>query len=135
MCNNQCASNNSASDTDVNVLRAALTEAKDRNPGMTLLAVAPHIENLLAQLEPKSKRCGGGCGGGCSKAAVTVETAANPVVVRRIKTRKDDGPISGASITERMVQICGCQGQYDCDCVSVENQARRELWTEHNAAL
>ena len=135
MCNNQCASSNSASDTDVNVLRTALIEAKDRNPGMPLLAVAPHIENLLERFERKSTGCGGGCGGACSKEAATVEPTVKPVVVRRIKTRQDEGPISGVAITNRMVQICGCQGQYDCDCVSVERQACRELWNEHNAAL
>ncbi|KVP16981.1 hypothetical protein WJ84_01530 [Burkholderia ubonensis] len=34
-----------------------------------------------------------------------------------------------------MMAICGCKGVYDCDCVTVENQARRELWTEHNRRL
>lgn len=54
------------------------------------------------------------------------------VTPRLIKRRADDGPISGQAVTDRMVQICGCNGRYDCDCVSCENQARIELWTEHN---
>lgn len=53
-------------------------------------------------------------------------------IKREIKTPPDDGPISGISIVERALAICGCKGKYDCDCVSVMNQARRELWTEHN---
>lgn len=54
------------------------------------------------------------------------------VTPRLIRRRADDGPISGQAVTDRMVQICGCNGRYDCDCVSCENQARIELWTEHN---
>lgn len=55
------------------------------------------------------------------------------VFIRRLKRRADDGPISGEAITNRMMEICGCKGQYDCDCVSVENLARQELWYRHNA--
>jgi hypothetical protein len=50
----------------------------------------------------------------------------------RMQTPPDEGPIKGTAIAERMIQICGCKGRRDCDCVSVKNQARRELWTEHN---
>ncbi len=56
-----------------------------------------------------------------------------PIQFRRIKTRADDGPISGAEVTQRMVDICGCQGRYDCDCVGCENMARQQLWYRHNA--
>ena len=41
-------------------------------------------------------------------------------------------PFSAADIDARMDLICGCAGKYDCDCVSVQNRAWRELWTEHN---
>jgi hypothetical protein len=58
---------------------------------------------------------------------------AMPLLVRRLKTRPDEGPISGEAITNRMMAICGCKGQYDCDCVSVQNLARMELWYLHNA--
>jgi len=51
---------------------------------------------------------------------------------RCIARRPDCGPISGADVTTRMVAICGCAGMHACQCVSIENQARRELWTEHN---
>lgn len=27
---------------------------------------------------------------------------------------------------------CGCQGQYDCDCVSVFNAVCGEQWTRYN---
>lgn len=54
------------------------------------------------------------------------------VEVRRMATPPDSGVIRGADIAARMIQICGCKGQRDCDCVSVRNQAIRELWSEHN---
>ena len=56
-------------------------------------------------------------------------------VPQRIAIRSADGPISGEAVTTRMVAICGCKGAYACDCVSIENQARRELWTERNLQL
>lgn len=61
---------------------------------------------------------------GCAQGAVEP--------VRRIARRADDGPISGEAVTDRMMAICGCKGVHNCNCVTVENQARRELWTEHN---
>ena len=63
-----------------------------------------------------------------SPAAVRVEE------VKRMKIPADDGPIKGEAIAQRMKKICGCKGQYDCNCVSVKNMALRELWGEHNAA-
>ena len=63
-----------------------------------------------------------------SHAAVRVED------VKRMKIPADDGPIKGEAIAQRMTKICGCKGQYDCNCVSVKNMALRELWGEHNAA-
>ena len=51
-----------------------------------------------------------------------------------MKTPADDGPIKGEAIAQRMMRICGCKGKFDCDCVSVENQARSELWYERNAS-
>ena len=63
-----------------------------------------------------------------SSAAVRAEE------IRRMKTPADDGPIKGEAIAQRMMRICGCKGKFDCDCVSVENQARSELWYERNAS-
>ncbi len=66
-----------------------------------------------------------------SRAAEGLQAPASATVVR-MRIRPDDGPIPGARITQRMKDICGCKGVYDCDCVSVQNQATRELWSEHN---
>lgn len=52
----------------------------------------------------------------------------------KMRTPPNSGAIKGEKIKERMMQICGCKGQHDCDCVSVENRARSELWYEHNTA-
>lgn len=41
-------------------------------------------------------------------------------------------PFDMAELEARVNKICGCTGQYDCDCVSVFNKASTELWTEHN---
>lgn len=57
------------------------------------------------------------------------------VELRRMVTPPDDGPIQGADLAARMMKICGCKGQYDCDCVTVRNRATQELWTEHNCGL
>lgn len=54
--------------------------------------------------------------------------------LRRMKTPDDSGLIRGEDIAQRMMQICGCAGKYDCDCVSVQSRARSELWFEHNQA-
>jgi hypothetical protein len=56
----------------------------------------------------------------------------SPVGVRRMKTPPSSGPISGERIAERMMAICRCKGQYDCDCTSIQNEARAQLWYEHN---
>lgn len=51
---------------------------------------------------------------------------------RKLKAPPDDGPIKGEAVAQRMMAICGCTGQYDCDCVAVKSQATGELWCEHN---
>ncbi len=66
--------------------------------------------------------------------ALTQESGSQVIKIRRMRRRQDDGPISGEAIAELMGQICGCEGAYDCDCVSVENQARQQLWAQHNEA-
>ncbi len=66
-----------------------------------------------------------------SRAAEGLQAVPSAQVVR-MRLRPDDGPIKGASITQRMKDICGCKGVYNCDCISVQNQATRELWSEHN---
>ena len=69
-----------------------------------------------------------------NRAHALLETPpAQPVaVVRLMKTPVDDGPIAGERIAQRAMQICGCEGKFDCNCVSVLNQARCQLWAEHN---
>lgn len=123
---------------DIRALREALAEARDRNPGMHLLACAAPLERLLAQAESggcsgscgTGGGCGGGCGGACERAP---DVSGMPeVVVRRMKAPAAEGPFTGEQIAERVMRICGCRGRYDCNCVSVINQARIELWTEHN---
>lgn len=41
-------------------------------------------------------------------------------------------PYTMEEFQARVDKICGCSGRHDCDCVSVFNQARVELWTEGN---
>jgi len=52
--------------------------------------------------------------------------------IHRMKTPADSGPITGEAIKAKMMEICGCAGQHDCNCVTVYNQATQCLWTEHN---
>ena len=40
--------------------------------------------------------------------------------------------VTSEILEARIDEICGCGGKHDCDCVSVFNQAKRELWGEHN---
>lgn len=62
------------------------------------------------------------CGGNCSSCQSG----------RTMKNPESRGPFSGAQIAERMMSICGCSGKYDCDCVSINNQAVQELYSEYN---
>ncbi len=100
---------------DVAALQRALDEASDRNSGMLLLAQASALARVLQAVR---------------------EGLLAPALApgRRMKAPPDDGPIKGEAIAQRAMKICGCQGQYDCRCVSCLNQASRELWTEHNQA-
>lgn len=85
------------------------------------------------------------CQGQCQKTCAVPKCApaegnasagnAQGITIRRMRARRDDGPISGEAVAQRMMSICGCKGQHDCSCVSLENQARVELWTEHNQSL
>lgn len=59
-------------------------------------------------------------------------TPAKPPAGRCMKTPADFGDIKGETLAQRMMSICGCTGQYDCDCVSVRNQALSELSGELN---
>ncbi len=100
---------------DAAELQRALDEATDRNPGMLLLPLRSALSHVLQ--------------------AVRVNLSAQALSPgRRMKAPPDDGPIKGEAIAQRAMKICGCQGQYDCRCVSCLNQASRELWTEHNQA-
>jgi hypothetical protein len=42
-------------------------------------------------------------------------------------------PFSADDLEARIDKICGCAGQWDCNCVSVFNRAMSELWYEHNS--
>lgn len=52
---------------------------------------------------------------------------------RCMKAPADCGPVKGEAIAQRMMSICGCVGQFDCNCVTVYNQAARELYGEFNS--
>ena len=41
-------------------------------------------------------------------------------------------PYTMEELARRVDEICGCAGKYDCQCISVFNRARSELWYEHN---
>lgn len=64
-----------------------------------------------------------------------VVTNPGPNSPQGMRTPPDDGPIKGTAIAAKMASICGCQGKFNCDCVSIRNQARRELWTERNLCI
>jgi len=36
-------------------------------------------------------------------------------------------------IRSEMMRICGCKGQYDCSCVSIQNYALQDLWYRKNS--
>jgi hypothetical protein len=40
--------------------------------------------------------------------------------------------MSQADIERAVDAVCGCQGRWDCDCVSVFNKARGDAWAAHN---
>jgi hypothetical protein len=116
-------SNNSICPADLKASALKLREAvaeTERNPGLRLSALAPDIAVLLKEVERPAKDCNS-CRAPCKQV--------------RMKTPADDGPISGAALALRMQAICGCAGQYDCDCVTVRNRAGQELWTEYNQAM
>jgi DNA-binding CsgD family transcriptional regulator len=51
----------------------------------------------------------------------------------RIMTGRE--PFTSADLEARIDAICGCNGRWDCDCVSVFSQALGQLWFEHNSKL
>jgi hypothetical protein len=51
---------------------------------------------------------------------------------RCMRAPADRDNLKGEAIAQRMMSICGCVGQYDCDCVTVYNQAVGELSGEFN---
>lgn len=44
----------------------------------------------------------------------------------------EGAPFTMLDFEARVDKICGCGGRHDCNCVSVFNKAKVELWTEHN---
>lgn len=124
-CQNVCASPRCSTKpvhNDLNNLRALLDESETRNPGMVLAPHASTIREFLDELEIAR-----------NKATAPAPEGAKEVVLVRMKTPPAFGHISGEAIRDRMIAICGCQGRYDCDCVSVRNKASADLWIEHNA--
>jgi hypothetical protein len=41
--------------------------------------------------------------------------------------------IESDAIKARMMEICGCNGEFNCECISVRNEAVSELWYEKNS--
>lgn len=112
---------------DVEKLRSAALEAVDRNPGMALGSFAPALLRVLEALTVRTsqlqQRSAASCAGACAMQATEV---------RRMKTQQATDAYSSEQLAQRMMQICGCKGQWDCDCVTIRNQASSELWGEYN---
>jgi hypothetical protein len=122
MCQGTCTNNHAAATAEHQLLKAladikTLAEKHYETAAQQEMAQSPAVAILKAIT---------------SRADMALRTI-QPT--QRIAIRATDGPISGQAITNRMMTICGCKGAFACDCVTVENQARRELWTEHNARL
>lgn len=41
-------------------------------------------------------------------------------------------PFTSAELEARIDQLCGCNGRWNCNCVSVFGLALQQLWYEHN---
>lgn len=112
---------------DVEKLRSAALEAVDRNPGMALGNFAPALLRVLDALATRTSQLHQYEAAACSSAGGMQVTE-----VRRMKPQPACEAYSSEELAQRMMQICGCKGQWDCDCVTVGNQARSELWGEYN---
>lgn len=42
--------------------------------------------------------------------------------------------MSAEEIELAIDRLCGCEGRFDCDCVSVFGKARGDAWQAHNMA-
>jgi hypothetical protein len=112
---------------DVEKLRSAALEAVDRNPGMALGSVAPALLRVLEALVVRTSQLQRHESAGCSSSGGMQVTE-----VRRMKPQPACEAYSSEELAQRMMQICGCKGQWDCDCVTVRNKASSELWGEYN---
>jgi hypothetical protein len=54
---------------------------------------------------------------------------------RQAPKMQGNEPFTAQELSDRMDAICGCNGEWDCDCVSVVNKAFRSLWTDYNERL
>lgn len=121
---------------DVNELREAAVFALNHQPNTMMSKMAPALLRVLEAFaatqikpdEPKAAGCSSGCGSRCGSGMAKP----TEVVIRKMKTPEGCRAFTGEQLADRMMQICGCKGRHDCDCVSVQNQARVELWTEFN---
>lgn len=53
---------------------------------------------------------------------------------RALQDKQSFPPSFSQDKIEQMIDnICGCEGCYDCNCVSIFNQAKIEAWAEHNS--
>lgn len=111
---------------DVEKLRSAALEALDRNPGMTLIHFAPALLRALEALAARTAQLQQRSPAGSNDSSMQVTE------VRRMKDQPATAAYSSEQLAQRMMQICGCKGQRDCDCVSVRNKSASELWEEHN---
>ncbi|WP_434716158.1 hypothetical protein [Paraburkholderia sp. A3RO-2L] len=122
MCQGTCTNGHAAAIAETQLLKAladikALAEKHYETAGQPEMAQKPEVAILKAIT---------------ARAEMALRTI-QPT--QRIAVRAADGPIAGHAITERMMAICGCKGAFACQCVTVENQARRELWAEYNERL
>jgi len=118
---------------DVDALRDAAVFALNHQSNTVMHQMAPALLRVLeafAATQPQVEQvesCSSSCGARCGGNAKPTEA-----VVRKMKTPEGSRAFTGEQLADRMMQICGCKGRHDCDCVSVQTQARVELWTEHN---
>jgi len=68
---------------------------------------------------------------------VMVDDAAVERVAKRKFPSRWAWPPSASEndVHAKIDSICGCAGQYDCDCISVFNRACSEMWFDHNTAI
>lgn len=122
---------------DVTALRDAALFALNHQSNSVMHQMAPALLRVLEAFSATqaatlpSQAQGAGCSSGCGSRCASGPKPAE-AVVRKMKTPEGSRAFTGEQLADRMMQICGCKGRHDCDCVSVQKQASVELWTEFN---